>query len=403
MERIIKSKRKFVFSKFLTSTISFGVLHTSLICSVIIPFFKDSGMLPLQISIIITSKRFLRLFCDTFFGLIFDRFGAKVVFLLGRILKLISYFVLLLYPTFYGFVFAMLLDGASYSSIYGKISSYIYNNLSSRRKLRLFPQAMSIYYLCMDITIAMMSFFAGVLLKFYGYNIIIYLSILTNILSIFILMKYIPSGKNGDLKSFKSKSFIDIFKTLKVVIKTKKQFIYLIMLYGVVSFLAWQFNSIASLILLDMNYTSVQLAMCGSLLKVIMGLGALLSIFIFTYGIQLIKVAIILFVILIYGLLSSFIYNPILFYIFCALVSFFYIIMEVSIEKNFEYFSDKKIRGTAISLAMTFCSIIAIISNLFIGFMANYFSYKLGLILLLCILSFIIIFILFKINITNKK
>ena len=390
------NKHKFIFSKFISSTIAFGVLHTSLICCVLVQYFKDAGMLPLQLSIIITSKRVLRLFCDTFFGLIFDRFGAKIVFISGRLMKLTSYIILLLYPSFIGFVIAMLLDGASYSSIYGKISSYIYNNLSVRRKLKLFPRSMSLYYFCMNATISVMTFFAGILLKHYGYNIIIYLSIITNIFSIFLLIRFVPKKTNNLMSQYQSESFKKIFISLKNVIKHKPQFLHLIAIYGIVSFLAWQFHSISSLILLDMGISNVELAMCGSVLKLCMGIGAIISITFFSKSAKLSHSAIFLITILLFGVVSTIIYNKYLFYIFCLLIVISYTTIEVSIEKNFEFYSDKKIRGTAISLAMTFCSLVAIISNITIGVIAEAFSYQLALIVVLSIITILLMFLTIK-------
>ena len=398
-----KKNTNFVFSHFISGTIAFGVLHTSLICCVLIQYFKDAGMLPLQLSIIIISKRVLRLFCDTLFGLIFDRFGAKVVFLLGRLLKLTGYFIMLYFPTFEGFVLAMLLDGASYSSIYGKISSYIYNNLSVRRELKLFPKAMSLYYFCMDITVAMMTFFAGLLLKTHGYNILIYISIFTNLFSIFLLIRLVPNGNNKDFSAYKAKSFKSIFTTLRDVVRLKPQFIFLIFLYGVLSFLAWQFHSISSMILIDMGVSSVNVAMCGAVLKTIMAIGALVSIFIFSKGISILKCCFCLLFILFCGLISSITYNLYVFYLFCLLVVFAYTTMEVNIERNFEFFSDKKIRGTAISVAMTFCSMISILANMLIGFLAQHYGYKFALIVFMTILFIFVAFITYKLSDNNNN
>ena len=389
------NEKNFKLVNFLISTISFGVLHTSLICCVLVQYFKDSGMLPLQISIIMVSKRVLRLFCDGFFGLMFDRFGAKVVFFIGRLLKLISYLILLNFSNFYGFVIAMLLDGASYSSIYGKINSFIYNNLSIRGKLFFFQKAVSMYYLCINITISMMTFFAGILLKYYGYNIIIYISIFTNIFSIFILIKYVPSYKD-EMQTFRSKSIKNIFLSLRDSFVKNKQFSHLICFYAVMSFMAWQFHGISSLVLLDMGFTSVNLAMCGSLLKLTMAIGAIVSIVFFSKGLKLEKCAMFLLCIICFGLISSAIYNPYVFYVFCLFIAIAYTTIEVSIEKNFEYYSDKTIRGTSISLAMTICSIFAMVSHLFVGLIAQYFNYKLGIIILLTMLFFVVFYLTIK-------
>ena len=405
LKKSIKYKQcnKFIFSSFISKTIAFSVLHTSLICCVIIQYFKDSGVLPLQLSIIIISKRILRLFCDILFGLIFDRFGAKTVFILGRILKLTSYFVLLFFPVFEGFIIAMLLDGASYSSIYGKISSYIYNNLSVRRKLRLFPKAMSMYYFCTEATVATMTFFSGLLLKIYGYNILIYISILTNVFSIILLIKFIPNNNSKIFIKYQAKSIKNIFLTLKNVIKYEPKFLYLIGLYGISSFLAWQFNSISTLIFIDMGVSSANIAFCGAILKTVMCIGALLSMIFFSKGIEISKCTIYLFIVLLFGTITTCCYSKYLFYIFCLLIVSSYTTIEVSIERKLEHYSDKTIRGTAVSLAMTFCSLVSIFSNLIVGFIAQKNDYKTALLFLMLTLTIFVTYLFFKLTRVFKK
>ena len=75
-----------------------------------------------------------------------------------------------------------------------------------------------------------------------------------------------------------------------------------------------------------------------------------------------------------------------------------YVVLEVSLEKNLEQFSDKTIRGTAISLAMTFGNIVAVVANLFIGLIAQYFSHKFALCLILFSTLLICCFILLKVR-----
>ena len=185
---ILIGKKPFKVPFFLSITTLFSVLNTSLICMVMVPFFKDNGMLPMQLSIILLAKKIVKLFSDSFFGILFDKYGAKYVFLIGRLIKLGSYFVLYLAaPKLIFFVIAMVLDGLSYSAIHGKVSVFIYNNLSINNKINLYNRVVSAYYLLSNLLIALMSFSAGVLLKQYGYNLLIQISIITNILSLSLL------------------------------------------------------------------------------------------------------------------------------------------------------------------------------------------------------------------------
>ena len=389
---------EFKLGKFLSSTFICSALHTSLISCVLIPFFKSVAMLPLQISLLITIKRLVRLVGDTFFGLIFDRFGAKIVFLLGRLMKLVSYFIILSNQSFIVLCIAMAIYGLSEGTIQGKVSSFIYNNLKANDKLSFFSRAMSAYYLVIDFHIALMSFVAGILLKMYGYNLVIYISIAMNIFSFFLLLKLIPDDNKDGVNEFKSKSITDILSTLKTVVAKNYLFVYLIAMYGVIVFFAWQFGSIASMVLLDMGMDGTGVANLGSLVKICMALGTLIPIFIFKNSLSLNLVSLILFVLMSFGTVSAYLYNLYLFCIFMLIIDVLYVLLEVSLEKNLEQISDKTIRGTAISLAMTFSNIVAVIANLFIGFIAQYFNYKIALCSILTIMLILCCLILLKVR-----
>ncbi len=390
--------KEFKLGKFLFNTFICSALHTSLISCILIPFFKSLSMLPIQISILVTVKRLVRLVGDTIFGLIFDRFGAKMVFLLGRFMKLISYFILFLDQSFLTLCIAMIIYGLSEGTIQGKVSSFIYNNLKANDKLSSFSRAMSMYYLVIDIHIAVMSFLAGILLKIYGYNLVIYVSIAINIFSIWLLIKLIPNNKKDDINSFQAKSINDIFIKLKEVISKNHLFLYLIVMYGVLVFFAWQFGSVASMILLDMGMDGTGVATLGSVVKICMAIGTLIPVFFYKNSLSLKAVMTNLFILIFVGVVSATLYNIYLFCAFMLFVDLSYVILEVSLEKNLEHFSDKTVRGTAISLAITFSNAIAVIANLLVGIIAQYVNYRFALCIILYTMFFVCFFALIKIK-----
>jgi len=390
--------KEFKLGKFLFNTFICSALHTSLISCILIPFFKSLSMIPIQISILVTVKRLVRLVGDTIFGLIFDRFGAKMVFLLGRFMKLISYFILFLDQSFLTLCIAMIIYGLSEGTIQGKVSSFIYNNLKANDKLSSFSRAMSMYYLVIDIHIAVMSFLAGILLKIYGYNLVIYVSIAINIFSIWLLIKLIPNNKKDDINSFQAKSIKDIFIKLKEVISKNHLFLYLIVMYGVLVFFAWQFGSVASMILLDMGMDGTGVATLGSVVKICMAIGTLIPVFFYKNSLSLKAVMTNLFILIFVGVVSATLYNIYLFCAFMLFVDLSYVILEVSLEKNLEHFSDKTVRGTAISLAITFSNAIAVIANLLVGIIAQYVNYRFALCIILYTMFFVCFFALIKIK-----
>ena len=390
--------KEFRLGKFLSSTFICSALHTSLISCVLIPYFKSLSMLPLQISILVTIKRLVRLFGDMFFGLVFDRFGAKIVFVSGRLMKLVCYFIFLFNQDFITLCFSMLVYGLSEGTIQGKVSSFIYNNLKANDKLSAFSRAMSAYYLVIDMHIALMSFTAGILLKIYGYNFVIYISIVMNIISLWLLIILIPNDNKDGINDFRSKSIKAILDTLRSIVLKNHLFAYLIIIYGILVFFAWQFGSIASMVLLDMGMDGTGVATLGSVVKICMAIGTLIPVFIYKDALSLSKVGIILLSLIFIGVISALSYNIYLFCIFMLLVDVSYVILEVSLEKNLEQFSDKTIRGTAISLAMTFCNIVAVVANLLIGIIAQYLSYKIALCLILCSAFIVCMLMLLKIR-----
>ena len=376
---ISNNMKEFKLGKFLSSTFICSALHTSLISCVLIPFFKSLEMLPLQISLLVTIKRLVRLAGDTFFGLIFDRFGAKIVFISGRLMKLANYIILLTMHDFVSLCLAMVIYGLSEGTIQGKVSSFIYNSLKANNKISAFSRAISAYYLVIDLHIALMSYIAGILLKNYGYNLVIYVSIITNLVSLWLIIKFIPSDNNNGINSFKAKSIKNIWLTLKRVASSSRIFAYLIAMYGVLVFFAWQFGSIASMVLLDMGMDGTGVATLGSLVKICMAIGTFIPMFFIKNAFSIKSVSYTLSAFVIFGTISAVYYNLYLFCAFMLIIDLTYVLLEVSIEKNLEQISDKTIRGTAISLAMTFANIVATIANLATGFIAQYINYKVAL------------------------
>ena len=404
---ILIGKKPFKVPFFLSITTLFSVLNTSLICMVMVPFFKDNGMLPMQLSIILLAKKIVKLFSDSFFGILFDKYGAKYVFLIGRLIKLGSYFVLYLAtPKLIFFVIAMVLDGLSYSAIHGKVSVFIYNNLSINNKINLYNRVVSAYYLLSNLLIALMSFSAGVLLKQYGYNLLIQISIITNILSLsllFFIKNYSHNNtreqtdNTNNKKCKKQPSMKTIINNIKIMLKEQPVFLYLVVFYSIVNFLSWQFGSIASLVLLDMGLSPTNLATAGAGLKIFMSIGCCLPIFVLHNGIK-IKQCLNLFIsIAILGIITSIIYSKYMMIFFMCFMVSLYAVIQTSIEKTMDKISNIEIRATAISMATTLCTMITIISISLTGIIAEYKSYQLSFIIIMSLLLYSIVIIKRKI------
>ena len=379
-------KQEFKLKKFLFNTYLCSALHTTMISCMIIPYSKYLGMLPLQMSIIAVSKRIVRIIGDGLMGLIFDRFGAKTLFIIGRLMKLTSYIVLFYSKTFTWLCVAMAIHGLSEGTVQGKVSSFIYNNLRANNKISFFPRAMSIYYFVINGYIGLINFVASVLLNMYNYDILIKISIIINIFSILFLIKLIPSNSQNNLNQFVSETFKDILKTVIFVVKSNHIILYIIATYGILVFFAWHFGSVASMVLLDMNMSASNIALIGSAIRVCTVISSILSIYLFKFALSVDKIITYILLLVTFGAISAVLYNIYMFCVFMMCVNLCYVFLEVSLEKTLEQYSNKTVRGTIISFAMICCNFVSVIANLLVGFIAKYSSYKVAIITIFAII-----------------
>ena len=377
-----KNKDDFNIPHFWLGNTIYGMLNVSLISVMLVPFIKSLEFSPVKISALISLKEIFRFIFTFIGGIIFDRFGPRTTFVFGRVVDIIS-LVLLLNPTFTNVVISMMFIGISYGITYGKYSSYIYNTLSVHDKLHIYGRTTAEYYFSWDIALTIASSISAILLKNHGYNVLVIASIVLKIAALAAVVKFVPSNKTGMFKEFKSASTKEIILSVAECVKKSKMFSWLLSFYGVLNFIAWPLAAIIGhMLLLDMGWTDVQIAKYTSLLTVIMTISTLVPILFFPNGIALKKCFIINFAELVFVLFAVLVYSPYLFALGCFMMSGTFSLIEVSVERRFEHYSNKKIRGSAISVSMSLATIINVIATMFIGFVAKYISYHIGAILL---------------------
>ena len=378
-----KVEENFNMPRFLLGNTIYGMLNVSLISVMLVPFIKSLEFSPVKISALISLKEIFRFIFTFIGGIIFDIFGPRTTFLGGRIVDIIS-LVLLLNPTFTNVVISMMFIGISYGITYGKYSSYIYNTLSIHDKLHTYGRTTAEYYFSWDIALTIASTISAILLKSHGYNVLVVISIMLKIAALVAVIRFVPSNKTGMFKEFKSASTKEIILSVAECVKKSKMFSWLLSFYGVLNFIAWPLAAtIGHMLLLDMGWTDVQIAKYTSLLTVIMTISTLVPILFFPNGIALKKCFIINFAELVFVLFAVLVYSPYLFALGCFMMSGTLSLIEVSVERRFEHYSNKKIRGSAISVSMSLATIINVIATMFIGFVAKYISYHVGAILLI--------------------
>lgn len=377
-----KEQKEFNIPHFWLGNTIYGMLNVSLISVMLVPFIKSLEFSPVKISALISLKEIFRFIFTFIGGIIFDRFGPRTTFVFGRVVDIIS-LVLLLNPTFTNVVIAMMFIGISYGITYGKYSSYIYNTLSVHDKLHIYGRTTAEYYFSWDIALTIASSVSAILLKNHGYNVLVMVSIVLKVAALAAVVKFVPSNKTGLFKEFKSASTKEIILSVAECVKKSQMFTWLLSFYGVLNFITWPLAAIIGhMLLLDMGWTDVQVATYTTILTIIMTASTLIPIIMLPNGISLKKCFVINAVELLATLLAVVIYSPYLFVLSCFAMCATFSTIEVSVERRFEHYSNKKIRGSAISVSMSLATIINVIATMFIGFVAKYISYHIGAILL---------------------
>ena len=384
-------EKKFSMSKFTIGNSVFALLNVGWIHLLLIPYIRSNGFNPISVSMIqsietITFFSFLLLG-----GIFFDRFGARTTFAISRIADIIA-IGLLLRPTFFNICVSVILFGISYGTLWGKYTSFIYNTLSYYGKLSKYPSSAIVFFFVWDIAVSLGAFCSSLLLKNSSYDMLIYVSLLIKIASLIVVFIIVPSGNSWEMLSFKSKSIKHIFISIYECAKSSKNFTLLLLFYGALNFFCWEMASaIGERILLDHQWSSSDVARYISILSSIMAIGTLIPIVILPQGIS-VKSCIIMSAIQVCVLfISALIYNVWLFIAIMCFTNATYSLLEVSIEKKFEYFSNSKIRGSVISVTLAIAMALKLFNIMLIGLVAQYHSYHLGFIMVvLPILMFMV-------------
>ena len=389
----------FSFKKLIISNSLYAFFNVYLIWQVITPYFRESSMSAMQISTLHTIQTafwFIFLYLS---GFAFDIFGARAVFFFGRVASFFAT-LFLLKPTFTNFVITMVLFGISRGVIYGKYTSYIYNTLSINNKLHVYPRVASAYYFVWDISISAMSYTASLILKTYDYQVLICAGAVLQVFAIIFVFFLIPSGNDASFMQFKSSSIKEIITSIIACMKKSKIFTYLILFYGFLTFITYPlFIIIGDMILVDNGWTGSDVAKYTTFMTTAMAIGTAIPILFFPSGISVKNCVRISFIQMFCTLLASIIYNVWFFAVVGCFTCMTYSLFQVSAERRFEEYSNKKVRGSATSFALSIGTMLQMANVMIVGFLAKNFSYQVGLIAIIIPICLIMGFLVRKLKI----
>ena len=379
---LTKKDGGFSLQRFFASNAVYAFFNVSMLVIVLIPYLRSKNFDPLQLSTISSVKEASTFFFMYLGGILFDKVGPRKAFLVGRVMDMLA-LCLVLSGNLYVVLLSMIICGAGYGVTYGKYTSYIYNVLSMKGKLNVYARFSAGFYFVWDIAITFMGFVSTLLLKNHSYDFLIYVSIGLKFLAIISILILIPKNndKNYDFQQFKSESVKEIFSIVMNCAKKNTLFVYLIIFYGLLQFITWDLAvKVGDFAFLDLGWTPQGMAKYATYLSALMAVGTFVPMLFFPNGISLKKSVVLTLAEAVLFLMASIFYNDKMLLVSFVLLCATFTTFEVSVEKNFEKVSNKKIRGTAISVSISIGTILTVITTMLVGILAKYFNYHIGFI-----------------------
>ena len=383
-------------NKFFVNNALFGLFNETFFLAIFTPFLRYKSPDPIMLSTLLSIEAVVYFFAVYIGGIIFDRFGAKFTFLLSRFVNIFALF-LLLSNNYIILCSAVGLCGFVRGINFGKYDTYIYNTCSIFGLTDEYKKYLSGYFLAWDITSFAMAFGARLILQFHNYEMIVYLSILMQILSVFYVSMAIPHKKffNQVSKDKHSQSISEILTNIFTCLSENKIVIYLAVFYGFIQYFAYKFPLIiGDMMFIDIGFTPIEMATFASQIAIMWVISDAISLFLMPKkGISLRTTVIMMFCLMMFLLISTIIYNPTMLKLSMFASAMTFCGMEIAIEKSFEGKVNIKIRASILSLATSIAGILNLINTMLIGVLAKYFSYHIGGFIIVAVFFMFTIFV----------
>lgn len=386
MYKTLKNKNiiKFIIPLFLFAFVSSGTMFYVSFINII---YREYGVDPLKISLLLVVRNIAQLSFDIPAGVLADRFGVKKMVILSKLLQGLAVLCLLKQGMIF-FTLASAFLGFSVSCFYGKIETFIYNYLSSQKQSHEFPKIVSLNTFVSNIARGLSCIFAGILFTKGGVNYVLYATFFGIIFS---LLSLIPVPHVEGLMKKQSRMFLSAFSGVKTILKSNRMVFILMMFYAVTFNFYTNFNNMSELIALDMGFSKIFAANMFGINLITVGVGSFVVSMLPNAKIsssRAIKIFNLSFFIV---LCSVPFYNASLF-IAIILYKAMYPFVQIGLESDIERIAVPEARATTMSIATTLSYIIAIITTLIFGFVAKMYSYKVSfmIIISLCFIPAII-------------
>lgn len=205
--------------RFLFDVYAFSFLNKFLLLTPVYTIFmQENGMNGFQLSslfVILSIGTFVMQIPSTWIA---SKIGNKRAVALGQCLKIIGFLLWFAFPSYWIFALGMFLWGMQVAFFNVSFEGMLYDELAARNKQNYYTKVLGIRYNVQSIGLALAAF--GSLLLYIGYNWIVWLSVLTMLLSVLCILRIKNIACNTAKQTQNKEGFLKRFtEGLKVSLK----------------------------------------------------------------------------------------------------------------------------------------------------------------------------------------
>jgi MFS family permease len=328
-------------------------------------FFKQAGLNPFQISILITIWALTTFILEIPTGTLADKFNRRNLLIIGQILKAVG-FLFWLIGGFYFFALGFVLWGTRNALVSGTEEAFVYDKLKSYNRQDLYEKVYGKNKTFLYLAIMISAIIGGYIAEI-NFSFVLTFSILTTIISAIILLTIKPTS----LTYSKSKiSNLMIFRKALNQLCSNTSLLFLFMLICLIIPIYGALDEFWGLIFSNLN---ISLKYIGFLVALVYGTCSLAGLTVHYFkskdnklSFNLIAIAAIL--IAFFGLFNH------IYFIFLVFIAIYLIqIANIKFEAQLQHAIKSDQRATIYSIKSLFYEIIYILLVLVFGFISNKF------------------------------
>lgn len=193
-----------------------GVLEGAFFINAFLTIILNNSLTPVQVAVVLAMHSIFQCIFEIPTGALADRFGRKNVLLVGTVIFATVFSLFLFFRTFYWCMFIFALWGICFALFSGAFESLFYDNMKHykiEKRYTEFKGRKDLFYV---LAYSLTGFLGSLIVKNFGYDVLIATTILTPVLSLVNLMTIKDFySKNENLKKLSN----NYFKILKNAFK----------------------------------------------------------------------------------------------------------------------------------------------------------------------------------------